>query len=246
VHELAHAVADQSFNLARFIKQGRKSDDGATARLAVMEGQASWLMAEFMARRAGQSPKDPPALPAMMSRTGENSAGQYPVFEQAPLYLRRTLIFPYTKGMLFQHAIYLKDGQGAFGEVFRRAPVSTQQIMHPEKYSAAVNPTRPELPEPPKLHGYKSLVGWSLGELDHAVLIEQYGSATLSEELSPHWRGSQFEIRENRKQGRAVLLYAVEWDDQAAADRYFRFYREALSKKWRKMEVASESGQSVT
>ena len=50
-HELSHALADQSFNLAKFIRQGRKSDDGATARLAVMEGQATWLMSEFLAQQ---------------------------------------------------------------------------------------------------------------------------------------------------------------------------------------------------
>src|ERR1051326_6329833 len=46
-HELSHALADQNYNLARFIKKGRKSDDGSTARLAVMEGQATWLMSEY-------------------------------------------------------------------------------------------------------------------------------------------------------------------------------------------------------
>src|SRR5208337_5695566 len=66
-HELSHALADQSFNLAKFIHQGRSSDDGATARLAVMEGQATWLMSEFLARKNGQSLKDSPELVAMMS-----------------------------------------------------------------------------------------------------------------------------------------------------------------------------------
>src|SRR5277367_31240 len=54
-HELSHALADQNYNLARFIKQGRKSDDGSTARLAVMEGQATWMMSEYLARQAGTS-----------------------------------------------------------------------------------------------------------------------------------------------------------------------------------------------
>src|ERR1035441_4267817 len=49
-HELAHAIADQNYNLSKFIKAGRNSDDGATARLAVMEGQATWLMSELLAR----------------------------------------------------------------------------------------------------------------------------------------------------------------------------------------------------
>ena len=77
-HELSHALADQSFNLAKFIKQGRKSDDGATARLAVMEGQATWLMSEYLARKNGQSLKDSPQLVGMMSNVSDSGAGQYP------------------------------------------------------------------------------------------------------------------------------------------------------------------------
>src|SRR6516164_11454521 len=71
-HELAHALADQNYDLARFIRQGRKSDDGSTARLAVMEGQATWLMSEFLARKTGQSLKDSPSLVATMSSVSES------------------------------------------------------------------------------------------------------------------------------------------------------------------------------
>ena len=245
VHELAHALADQNFKLARFIKQGRKSDDGSTARLAVMEGQASWLMAEYLARRTGQSLKDSPALLSMMSRMGEGS-GQYPVFDQAPLYLRETLIFPYTKGMLFQHAVFVRDGKASFAEVFQRAPVSTQQILHPDLYFSGLSPTEPDLPQPPKEKGWKSLVGGTMGELDHAVLIQQLGGKALSDELSPHWRGSQFELRENRKRNRVMLLYSAEWDDEPSAQRYFQFYSGALAKKWKHREVENETSNEIT
>ena len=90
-HEVAHAIADQNYNLGRFINQGRKSDDGATARLAVMEGQATWLMSEVLARKMGQSLKGSPALLAAMSGISDNGAGQFPVFDKSPLYLRRAL-----------------------------------------------------------------------------------------------------------------------------------------------------------
>src|SRR5205085_12258754 len=106
-HEIAHALADQSFNLAKFIRQGRKNDDGATARLAVMEGQATWLMSELLARKMGQSLKDSPSLLAAMSGISDNGGGQFPVFDKSPLYLRQTLVFPYTKAMLFQHAAFV-------------------------------------------------------------------------------------------------------------------------------------------
>ena len=245
-HEIAHAIADQNFNLAKFIKAGRKSDDGSTARLAVMEGQATWLMSELLARKMGQSLKDSPALLAMMSGANETGAGQFPVFDNSPLYLRLTLIFPYTKGMLFQNAVYNRDGQKGFAEVFLKPPVSTQQILHPEKYFSGVKPTEPALPQPKLPKGYKSLVGGSLGELEHTVLLEQYSGKALASELAPHWRGCVFNLLENKKEGRLVLLYAVEWDNEDAARQYFAAYRALLAKKWKHMTVATESDEAVT
>jgi hypothetical protein len=245
-HELSHALADQNFNLARFIRQGRKSDDGSTARLAVMEGQATWLMSEYLARKSGQSLKDSPALADTMSRLGEGASGEFPVYDNAPLYMRLTLLFPYTRGMLFQNAVCQRDGQEGFAEVFRRAPLSTQQIIHPEDYFSNLKPTQPELPDAHLPHGYKSLVGGELGEFDHAVLLEQFAGKQQAAEIAPHWRGCNFELRENKKAGRVVLLYAAEWDSEESARRYFAAYREALEKKWKKMSVASETADSVT
>ena len=245
-HELAHALADQSFNLARFIRQGRKSDDGATARLAVMEGQATWIMSEYLARKNGQSLKDSPALVAMMSTLSDSNTGQYPVYENAPLYLRLTLVFPYTKGMLFQNAVFQKDGQYGFFEVFRRPPLSTHQIIHPEDYFANRKPTDPDLPDPHLPHGYKGLVGGTMGELEHSVLLEQYAGKDRAAEIAPHWRGCSFELRENKKAGFVVLLYAVEWESEDVARQYFTAYREVLRKKWKKMQVDSESDDTVS
>src|ERR1035437_5315834 len=75
-HEIAHAIADQNYNLSKFIKAGRKSDDGATARLAAMEGQATWLMSELLARKMGQSLNDSPSLEGTMSGAAGGAAGQ--------------------------------------------------------------------------------------------------------------------------------------------------------------------------
>ena len=239
-HELSHAIADQNFNLAKYIRQGRKSDDGAAARLAVMEGQATWLMSEYLAHRLGQSLKNSPALARMMSRMSEGG-GQFPVFDQAPLYLRMTLLFPYTHGMLFQNEVIDKEGDAGFAEVFHHPPLSTQQIIHPEKYFEHVEPHVPTLPDPHLPASYKELVSGTMGELDHEVLLEQFAGKPRAEELAPHWRGSAFALRENKKESRLVLLYAVEWDTEEAARGFFDAYRQALTKKWKTMEVASDA-----
>ena len=172
--------------------------------------------------------------------------GQFPVFDNSPLYLRLTLIFPYTKGMLFQNAVYNRDGQKGFAEVFLKPPVSTQQILHPDKYFSGVKPTEPALPQPKLPKGYKSLVGGSLGELEHTVLLEQYSGKALASELAPHWRGCVFNLLENKKEGRLVLLYAVEWDNEDAARQYFAAYRALLAKKWKHMSVATQADDAVT
>jgi hypothetical protein len=244
-HELSHALADQNFHLGRYIRQGRKDDDGAAARQAVMEGQATWLMSEYLARKLGQSLKTTPGLATVMSGFSEAAGGQYPVFDNSPLYLRRTLVFPYVQGMLFQNDVVRRDGDAGFAEVFRRPPLSTQQIAHPEKYFASERPTSPKLPEARLPRGYKSLVGGTLGELDHSVLIEQFAGREAAADLAPHWRGCAFEIRENKKQRRAVLFYAVEWDTEEAASRYFAFYKEALGKKWKQIAIEAESADSA-
>ncbi|MBZ5594056.1 MAG: hypothetical protein LAP39_17590 [Acidobacteriia bacterium] len=240
VHELAHALADQNFHLERFIRQSHDDDDLSMARMAVMEGQATWLMSEAVERRAGQSLKDSQAAVEVMSKAMESGGDQYPVFESAPLYLRRTLVFPYTQGMLFQNAVVQKLDEAAFAEVFRRPPVSTQQILHPEKYFAHLAPTRPTLPEFSR-HGYKRLALGTMGELDHALLIEQFRNEREAGKIAPHWRGGLYALEENKAEHRVVLEYAVEWEDADWARQFFAAYQDALQKKWRKIEVQCSS-----
>src|SRR5438309_12001654 len=46
-HELSHALADQTFNLGRFMDESPINDDENLAHTAVVEGQASWLMIAY-------------------------------------------------------------------------------------------------------------------------------------------------------------------------------------------------------
>ena len=101
--------------------------------------------------------------------------GSIPVFDNSPLYLRLTLIFPYTKGMLFQHAVFDRDGQKAFQRGLSQAP-RFHPADHPSRRntSAASSPPSRNCPTTNCRKGYKSLVGGSLGELEHQVMLEQY------------------------------------------------------------------------
>ncbi len=243
VHELAHALADTHFNLERYIFKKGKSDDGALARQAVMEGQATWLMSEWVVKQMGASLKKAPDMVESMSRLSAGSGNMFPVFESAPLYLKESLLFPYTKGFTFQHAVIVKLGDEAFSEVFRRPPVSSQQILHPERYFEKSEPTAPKLP-PLKWKGSKELVYGSVGEFDHEVMLRQYTDAEQSKAAAA-WRGAQFRILEDKAKTRTVLIYASDWADAAAARTFFDLYRKVQKGKWKRVEMSSESEAEV-
>jgi hypothetical protein len=238
VHELAHAIADQHVHLERFIKR-ESNDDGAIARMAVMEGQASWLMGEYLARRSGQSLKTAPAMLEMMARP-DTSAEQFPVLAKAPLYIQESLLFPYTVGIRFQHALYQELGRAAFAEVFRRPPLSSQQIIHPDLYRKGLKPASPRLPELVSTRGYRGLMEGSIGELDHSILLRQYAGQDAAGRVAPGWRGGAYRLMEH-KAGHTALLYVSEWADAETAAEFFRLYQQVLRKKWQRVEIALET-----
>jgi hypothetical protein len=244
-HELAHALADQRFDLNKFIKKG-KSDDSSLARMAVMEGQATWLMMESTSRKAGQSLKDlPPAILDMANRSTD-AATQYPVLAAAPLYIRASLLFPYSEGLRFNHMVVRKEGQAGFARVFREPPVSSQQILHPDAYFAGTLPIDVPLPKLPDERDWRTLTSGTLGEFDHAILIEQYGTKDQASAIASHWRGASAAVIEHKRDKRPVLLYASEWETPESARKMFEAYRDVLKGKWKKMTITSDTPASLT
>jgi hypothetical protein len=162
------------------------------------------------------------------------------VLDKAPPYLRESLLFPYTGGMLFQQRVIEKLGQAAFAEVFRRPPASTQQILHPDKYFARIEPSSPALPALPPLRGYKKLIEGSFGELDHGILLRQYGGKEAGE-LAAKWRGSRFLVLENKERSHAILAYVAEWSDEDAAREFFARYKQVLRGKWKRCAAEADT-----
>jgi len=245
-HELAHALADQHFHLEKYIREGAHSDDDATARLAVMEGQASWLMTAYLSKESTGQAAVPPGVLELMTHSVENSASQYPVFAKAPLYLRESLVFPYTTGMLFQNAIYEKLGKESFSEVFRHPPQSTRQIIHPELFLDHERPDVPALPVVPGVKQYHKVGDGTLGEFDFRVLLEQYAGKDESGALSPHATGGMYELLEGKHDHHPVLAFAANWDTPDSAARFLRDYRKVLEGKSKNCEFDSETATELS
>lgn len=239
-HELSHALADQHFDLNKFMDESPSNDDENLAHTAVVEGQASWLMLAYDLKKTGRNPVPTADLLKSVTDSSESSIADFPVLKTSPLYIQQSLLFPYSEGTLFFAAVYKKMGRKSFAAVFEDPPTDSAQIIHPERYFAHEKPTKPGLPTLSAQDRGKQITEGSMGEFDHEILLRQYGGAELSASLSPHLRGGQFEIVSVGKDRDPVLEYASEWDSAENADRFFHAYKKVLQEKWKRCQWSAE------
>jgi hypothetical protein len=249
VHELAHALADQQYSLGKYLNRGSPDSDESTAREAVMEGQATWLTWAYESKIAGGAADVPERL--LKELTADPQEGpDFPVLNAAPLYVRESLLFPYDDGARFQDAVFHRSGVKAFGEIFEHGPVSTQQILHPTTYFEHTEPKDAMLPilaveAGKRAHEYRLLIGGSLGEFDHNILLRQFVDRAAAAAVSVHWRGGEFRVYEHKEDGDPLLVYASEWDSSEAAATFFSLYERVLQGKWKHMHVDSRTPTEI-
>ncbi|HZQ56127.1 MAG TPA: hypothetical protein VFB14_28305 [Bryobacteraceae bacterium] len=245
-HELSHALADQHFNLERFMDESPASDDENLAHTAVVEGQASWLMIAYDLKQAGQPPvPTPEMLKTVAGSDDDTSMGEYPVLKGSPLYIQQSLLFPYTAGILFFDAVYKKMGNRAFSEVFIHPPLDSSQIMHPERYFAHQKPLSPELPKLALKNQGKQLTDGTVGEFDHEMLLWQYLGQAKATALAPHLRGGNFKVIAAGKQHKPVLEYVSVWDSPEQATNFFAAYEQILHRKWKHCDVSTSNSSTL-
>jgi hypothetical protein len=137
-HELTHALQDQHFNLRRFQKWPHGDSDAQLAAHSLIEGDATLAMMVYMA-------KNP--LVALAFTRSLNTGVSTEQFNQAPRALRESLIFPYLQGSQWATGVYRRDGFTGLSKAFTNLPLSTEQILHSEKYFAYERPLKLTLPD---------------------------------------------------------------------------------------------------
>lgn len=242
IHELGHALADQRYGLSKFMKSSKGDDDAALARMAVMEGQAMWLMGEHAAREAGQSLRTAPELVRRLSESEDTSDDRYPVMKKVPLYLKESLMFPYSWGFRFQAAVCVREAD-CMQRVFEKPPASSAQVMHPDLYFAGILPEKVILPPAPKDGGWKARADGSLGEIDLDLLLRTFGKVSTG--IVEDSRGGAYRLYEQKKSRDLLLVHASVWKDDAAALKWFDAYSTVLASKWKNFQVISRSPSAL-
>ena len=226
-HEITHALQDQNFDLdAPPLDDEAYNGDIDIAVESLVEGDAMSSMIDYAKEHVDVS--------TLLSSELSGSEVSSEELDRAPLYLRRSLLFPYEAGLTFVEALKKNGGWAAVDAAFGSPPLSSEQIMHPEKYAG-----RRDDPRPVPLadlsadlgKGWKLINSDTMGEFDVAVWFEQYGGLLASREAAGGWGGNTIQYYQGPGD-RYVLVNLFAWDTPRDALEFFDGYRALLEKRF--------------
>jgi hypothetical protein len=266
-HELTHALQDQNYDLAKWMRAGTKAaesdakgatDDSALARKAVVEGQAMVVYVDYLLKPVGRSLEDTPGLIYQMEEPAVKAVVDSQLMHDAPMILREAGTFAYNGGLIFEGELLHAGGKKmAFAGAFARPPRNSHEVLQPETYIHGEKLAPVRIPDMREVlsNEYDVYDSGGIGELDVRALLKQYGERKIADELSSAWQGGAYVTyrRKNKvvadvsaSTGDLALLYVSRWKTPQAAERFAHFYADAVSQRYRSATVQAVQACSGT
>ena len=157
--------------------------------------------------------------------------GQAAPYETPPTIVRKLSLFPRTEGKWFVEDLFFKHNSwDTVNGAYISPPISTEQVLHPEKYFAN------EQPVPVSLQGFPTLMsaGWSLTAQDTIgeFLLKSYLEEHLSEEQAAEaaagWGGDTYLLMSNAELGR-LLVGLFTFDTVLDAQEFYSAFEDFMA-----------------
>ncbi len=230
-HELTHALQDQNYDLTTFPLKVKDNDDLALATSALVEGDATVLMAQYYGEHLDVSDMLSDVMGGML---GQKTAK----FQAAPPFFREMMLFPYQQGTEFAMAVFAAGGTDALNEAFKHPPVSTQQILHPEKYlHDRRDPKKIALAKrvvtgsPSSERGWRLIGDNVLGEFGVRSLLSQQLGVLEAQRIAAGWNGDRYLVYERGSNGPTALVWTTAWTTEKEAGNFADAYRRLADKR---------------
>ena len=240
-HEIEHALQDQHFDLKAFASPLKEDGDRQMARSALVEGDGTAVMFEFVVQSMGLDL--PPDAVASMSQQliSSQAAAASPALAKAPRFLRDTMTFPYFAGLQFVMAMRKgKQPWSRIDEVFKSPPESTSQILHPAKYLAHERPAQVTATSIDALAPGKELRRDVIGELEWRLLLETELGDAEAERAAAGWGGDRLVAWGDDKDGPVAIVDLSTWDTEDDAVELETAARHWLAKCSKQPEPAAD------
>jgi hypothetical protein len=230
IHELTHALQDQRFQAGARDLALQKDADGGLALHALMEGEATLVMLEYVLDHAGQKLADVMASPEALALLSSSMNGADATIDPStPRYFAESLKFPYAEGLKLVIEGYRRGGWKMIDRMDENPPRSTREVLHPSEYFARLAGTATA---PPAFDTNSSTPGAltveHLGEFHWRFLVGNAGTG---------WIDDRVTVAQN-VQCEPTVLIDTHWEDAAHARTFRDAYAAFLRKRGVEAQVA--------
>ncbi|HEY2170932.1 MAG TPA: hypothetical protein VGJ30_15005, partial [Candidatus Angelobacter sp.] len=240
-------------------------DEMDTARDAVVEGQATAVMMDFVLKPMGKSlVKDPEVMELLKQHM--TGSGDSPVMARAPLLLSESMLFPYREGLSFEQDIWMDQGRdAAFVGALDHPPSSTWEIINPRVYEARKTPAIPLMPDIHPLVDklYQPYDIGQIGQLDVNIMAKLFGGDQAARNLTPAWNGGIYwagQLRNATANGgeksgspskgdvngtkSLAIFYYSSWKNMGTATAFAKLYADSLGRKYSGLKEDDDAEKS--
>jgi len=227
-HELVHAAQDSTVDLIKYQGKYCSSFDSSLAASALIEGQASAveLIARIERNLEGKAKNEilSDLLDRILAQLGRNPASadtdDQNMFESC-------MDFPYSYGLVFVLTRIVKEDV-AFAKMLEAVPISTEQILHTQKYKAQEQPIKTVLEKNAdkisSIPGITLLLDTSLGEYFIRQMLTNIlqNDKDTAKNAASGWGGDRiFVVKSGEK---SLFIWDTLWDSGKDADEFFHCY----------------------
>lgn len=225
-HELTHALQDQNFGLESELDKLRDNSDESLALKSVAEGDATIAGFAVVVGRMDSAVAD--TLTDHLKDLPQTFAAQT---KDVPRGLSIPLMFQYSDGVRFVAEAYKRGGWNAVDALFRKPPLSTQEIIDPALYfdhpMPPVNVTVAGCA--PAMPGWKKIDEDTYGELELQIILERgLGKGAPEMALARRWAGDHMVIL--KRDSAVAVVWIIVFRDSRAAANFERVYAHLLDR----------------
>jgi hypothetical protein len=230
-HELTHALSDQHYDLDALHKEAKHDDDRSLAISALIEGEATLAMMgaqmeDWDGSKITKLPADGLDRSLSFITPFLSFMGNGKSLRHAPPIISESMIFPYLRGMVFIAKLTNEGGWKAVDEAYRNPPVSTEQILHPEKFKEKLDlPMIIDLGDLKVGEPWKEIGRNVLGELQISVMLGRQGGKAAA-----GWDGDRYAVFEGPGQ-KLGLVWLSTWDSADDAREFAKTYTRYQTKR---------------
>ncbi len=234
-HEFNHVLQDQYYDLENGLMLNQDYCETDTeycaAASALIEGDST-LTEQYWFMQYGTRQDQQDIIEFQDSYSS-------PVYDSAPNFMKEDFLFPYLKGYDFVSFLHESGGWDAVDAAFLNPPVTTEQILHPEKYPS-------DLPVVVEMQDLSAILDENWVELDRNVMGEWYTYLVLakgwtsqfmmddddSAAAAAGWAGDSYVYYSPVDSSDYLFAWRSNWETSQDMDEFFNQSREYGLARW--------------